>query len=506
MKIKLKFLDIISLAFIIFLMILIAHKTKVLTYPFILNFDESIFMAVADLLNHKYIPYKEIWYDHLMGFPSIINLWFKLGLDSLEQVRVLGFMLAIANTILFFILVRLSFSSIASTLSTLILITSLQYLPVSLVVFNDIPSIFFSLLSLLTLYYTAQQNNRNRYLLYILSSALFAFSLHIKLSGVTLIPSILVLIFFSSKSTTKKIMNSVLWLAGAVGFFGLFALTFLPFSYEHVISFHTESSKILGNTGENSAGILKLLKDTFHYSPISFITPIAAIILALFRNQISLILVPLVWLLLNLLRFATVNPVWPSYLVYLSIPAAWLAAFLLNDLLKIITENKLFSPGTKKVNLGFAASFLALTIIVTQGLWDILRVYSNRHPALSVLTEFAAKNLQPHPVEALLIPFQNSGKTIITDHPYYINRFGLKTHPQTAVISRKRQESQNIDGNFLLKYIQESHAELVFLYRFEQKYLESPALVNYLKNNYVEHDFKNKKGRLYISKKLAKES
>jgi hypothetical protein len=139
-------------------------------------------------------------------------------------------------------------------------------------------------------------------------------------------------------------------------------------------------------------------------------------------------------------------------------------------------------------------------------LWDILRVYSNRHPALSVLTEFAAKNLQPHPVEALLIPFQNSGQTIITDHPYYINRFGLKTHPQTAVISRKRQESQNIDGNFLLKYIQESHAELVFLYRFEQKYLESPALVNYLKNNYVEHDFKNKKGRLYISKKLAKES
>jgi hypothetical protein len=81
----------------------------------------------------------------------------------------------------------------------------------------------------------------------------------------------------------------------------------------------------------------------------------------------------------------------------------------------------------------------------------------------------------------------------------------LKTPPETAVITRKRFLNQNLDGNFILEVIEKRQPDMVFLYRFEKEFLQSPKLKDYLEKNYIEFPDKQEKGTLFISPKTWQE-
>ena len=505
MKHKTKCLDIFCAFSLVCFLLVLVLQINLINYPFIYNFDESIFIIVSNLLN-KYKLYDQVWYDHPLAFPWLLDLWFKLaGGPSLQSARYFVLLLSSLNIVIFYFLLRFGCSIFVSVIATGLLIVSLQYVPMSLIAYNDLPSIGFSLLSLFLLFLAFKKENRTRYLLYFFSALAFSFSLEVKLSGLTLIPSFLALIFLGTGSLAKSLKNILIWsgLSGII--FALFSVTFLPFSYQHTIAFQKNASAVSGMKSLDNGNLFSLIKSGLVYAPIEILMVVISVAFLLKSKPDKITIVPLLWLLFNLVRFSLVSPVWPTYYVYLAIPGIWLIALFLENLTKNVNLFQFFSRQTPKIRYPTVLGSAAILALFLQISLNTFKILSNRHPVLRGYTNLA-KHSQPHPVEAMLSPFQNSGKVIVTDHPYYVTRFGLITPPETAVISRKRRETENINGEFMLKVIKKNNPDFVFLYRFEKQFLNSKDLSNYLSQNFVEYSFEKRKGKFYVSKKLAQDS
>jgi hypothetical protein len=211
---------------------------------------------------------------------------------------------------------------------------------------------------------------------------------------------------------------------------------------------------------------------------------------------------PLVWLGSNLFRFATVSPIWPYYYVHLIIPAVWIIALFVEQLK--ITDSLGEFKQNQKITRELIIKMLIFLSLSGQFLFNTLRIITNRDPSINAYVQFN-KRYKPLLAEAVFEKFQNSDKLLLTDNPHYIYQYFLKTPPETAVITRKRFLNQNLDGNFILGVIEKRQPDLVFLYRFEKEFLQSPQLKDYLEKNYIQFPDKQEKGTLFISPKTWQE-
>jgi hypothetical protein len=295
---------------------------------------------------------------------------------------------------------------------------------------------------------------------------------------------------------SAKVKSSLVWLVSLAVSFAFLSLTFLNFSYTHIIGSHTKANKVFSDTDLGGSIFSLIYQSGLSYEPIYIIATLAAIIYLLIkRQQINWAIAPLLWLFFNMVRFATISPVWPTYYVYLIFPAAWLVALFLENFL----NPKSLSQLSKNLNYFTLIGLGTALLIILQAAFNSVRIAAPRHPTLTQFKRWVQKNTTPHPVEKILASYQNSNKIIITDHAYYTHKFGLNTLPEMAIISRKRLDTEGIDGQDILEAIQKSKADLVFLYRFGEQFLQSPALTQYLRDNFIEYSFKEEKGKLYVN-------
>jgi hypothetical protein len=253
---------------------------------------------------------------------------------------------------------------------------------------------------------------------------------------------------------------------------------------------------------ESGLTLFNLLQGALFTEPMYVIIPIIAILGAFIRRDIIPFIPPLVWLVSNLFRFASVSPIWPHYSIHLLLPAFWMIGLFL-DRLKISELGKDWKSPDRNSILFLGKVFL-IVLLAGQFLWNTLLLISNRSAYARQYNRMAAR-YKPHPVETVLERFRNSGKSLLTDNPHYIYQFALQTPPETVVITRKRLLTQNLNGDFILQVAEKRKPDLIFLYRFEKDFLESRALTEFLAKNYLEYPMKDTRGRLFLSPETWKE-
>ncbi|TRU51448.1 MAG: glucose-6-phosphate dehydrogenase [Microcystis aeruginosa Ma_QC_Ca_00000000_S207] len=471
-----------------------------LHYPYILNFDEAVALVLAYVTKQGYRLYEQVWHDHLSGLSLLLNGWLSVTGFTLYSARIMVLSLSTIMLGIFYLILRVNCGILASCLSVFILSTCPVYINLSTTMLRELPSLFFTILSIFIIFKALQFTGKLKYGLYLLSAIAFVFSLQIKLSGITIIPTVALIIFLNQQNSfIKRIIDIVIWLVAVVLVFVLGSLTIFPFSYANIIKSHVS---VAASFGEENLTLLTLLQSTLKYEPIYLIVTVIAIIAMVFTRNIIPILPPLVWLGSNLFRFATVAPIWTHYYVHLIIPAVWIIALFVEQLK--ITDSLGEFQQNRKITRVLILKMLIFLSLSGQFLFNTLRIITNRDPGINAYVQ-ANKRYKPLLAEAVFEKFKNSDKLLLTDNPHYIYQYFLKTPPETAVITRKRFINQNLDGDFILEVIEKRQPDLVFLYRFEKEFLQSSKLKDYLEKNYIQFPDQQEKGTLFISPKTWQE-
>jgi len=419
-----------------------------LHYPYILNFDEAVALVLAYVTKQGYRLYEQVWHDHLSGLSLLLNSWLSVTGFTIHAARLMVLSLSTIMLGIFYLILRVNCGILASCLSVFILSTCLVYITLSTTMLRELPSLFFTILSIFII---------------------------------------------------KRIIDIVIWSVAVVLVFVLGSLTIFPFSYENIIKSHVS---VASSFTQENLTLWTLLQSALQHEPIYLIVTAIAIIAMVFTRNIIPLLPPLIWLGSNLFRFATVAPIWPYYYIHLIIPAVWIIAlfveqFKINDSLAEFRQNR-------KITQELVLKMLIFIPLSGQFLFNTLRIITNRDPAINAYVQFN-KRYKPLLAEAVFEKFKNSDKLLLTDNPHYMYQYFLKTPPETAVITRKRFMNQNLDGDFILEVIEKRQPDLVFLYRFEKEFLQSPKLKDYLEKNYIQFPDQQEKGTLFISPKTWQE-
>jgi Dolichyl-phosphate-mannose-protein mannosyltransferase len=492
--------DLIALIVIAIFFLGIVFLKVPLNYPYIVNFDEAVAMVLAYVTKQGYRLYEQVWHDHLSGLSLLLNSWLSFTGFSIYAARVMVLFLSTIMLGIFYLILRINCGILPSFLSILILSTCLVYITLSTTMVRELPALFFVILSIFIVFKAVKSTDKFKYGLYLLSAIAFVFSLQIKLSGITIIPTIALIIFINQQnSIIKKIIDIVIWSICVGLVFVLGSLTIFPFSYENIIKSHVS---VASSFGEENLTFFNLLQSALQHEPIYVIMTVIAIVGMAFSRNITPLLPPFVWLGFNVFRFATVAPIWPYYYIHLIIPAVWIIALFLEQL-KIIPSFLDFKK-SKKITTVLIIKMIIFLSLTGQFIFNTLRIITNRDPAIKAYIQYNQR-YKPLLAEAVLEKFKNSDKLLLTDNPHYIYQYFLKTPPETAVITRKRFLNQNIDGKFILNVIEKRQPDLVFLYRFEQEFMQSPQLKDYLEKNYIQFPDQNEKGTLFISPKTWQE-
>lgn len=484
------------------------------TYHF--NFDESLELTRVHLLSRGYEFFTEVWNDHPLGFPFILNFLSKLFELNLASARYIVLAFSCLNLLIFYCLMRLNRNSItAAAISVLILMTSKSYISYSGALFKEIPSLSLAILSLFLMSLYAHHSNRSRYIYLVLCALSFMISLEIKMAAITLIPTLAVIGIsenvnnFNSVFLIRKSKDAFLWIASSISIFTLLSLTILPFSYHHLIGSHSNASEKFAIINPELT-VVTLLKSGLENDAAYVLLSLVAIFSILWSNRRLRFLPPLLWLGFNLLRFSLITPVWNTYYLHLLIPAAWVICIFLNDCHLEDLFRKLFGRLIKREtrfsimpSFALIAQILIAWVILFQIVLSTVEIVTAPNPRRYqnrglVLRNEASNRYKKSAVENFLEQYRGSDKVILTDNPYFIYRFELDTPPETAILSRKRVVTEGLDGDFILEVIDRRNPDFILLDRFLQDFLSSQALSDYLEKNYLEHKLQNESRRLFI--------
>ena len=498
-----KMLDILIGAVLVLCLISLVFIAVPMDFHYIFNFDESMDLTRTHLLSRDYIFFKEVWNDHPLGLPMIFKLGANFFEITLTSARYIILAFSVINILVFYFLLRLeACDRISSIVSILILITCFHYIRLSGLIFKEIPSLSLAILSVFLMSLYARRQGFSRYLYLLLCSISFVMSLQVKLSGVTVIPALIAIGISSKCNLRTKLQDAVAWTVATSLIFIFLSATVLPFSYSHLIGSHGKASAKLA-VADPSMTLLSLIKTGVEYDTAYVLLAILAIFSIIWTDRRIRLIPPLLWLGFNLLRFSLISPVWPNYYIHLAIPLAWIIAIFLNDL-KIWALPKEFRARNLKSPKLF---FQTLLILVTffQFAFNTAKIVTAQNPRRYRHSALAAANLmaqeyKAHPAETFLQQYQGSNKVILTDNSFLIHRFELDTPPETAILSRKRLVTEDLDGDFILDVIQKRKPDFVLLDRFVGEFMESKTLSTFLEENYTEYPLQYGKAKLFIAK------
>ncbi|MEW5856171.1 MAG: glycosyltransferase family 39 protein [Cyanobacteriota bacterium] len=480
--------------FILFFYVGFVLAIRPVQQAFEFDYDEGLNLIKALLYSQGFSLYTQIWSDQPPLFTVLLSYWFNIFGYSVFAARVLVILLSALLIWSFYQVLCFSLGIIPALVATLLLFTSWVFLRLSISVMIGIPSLSLAMLSiyLLSLY---KRHPRKRFI--ILSGAVLAVSLQMKLFTIFLIPLMLfyLLDFKLRELEESKLKNSfltsilsplLLWLIVlTVSYLGI-SLIFQAFNYEQLVKAHL-GERVQGQlTNFNNIENLRffLYKD-YDYVLLAFIGSLAI----LFKKQREGIF-PVTWLVTASLILLKHKPVWYHYYPLLAIPICWLAGY--GVALAINLFPKGWNSNLKSLNFKkLIFPFLAIAILIVSMIAIPAKPKGRPPKSLEVMN--------------LVLKHKDSTQWIFTDRPIYAFYAGLPVPPEIAVMSDKRFKSGNLTFDDMIAVLKNYRPEQIVLARWTEKLKSNSQFSTYLNENYSK-TYQDEKGTVehYLLKKSSR--
>lgn len=443
--------------------------------------DEGINLIKTLLYSEGFSLYKDISNDQPPLFTAFLSSWFRLFGQTVFAARILILLFSTLLIWSFYQTLRTYLGNILPLVSTLLLVTSSEFIQLSVSVMIGMPSLSMTMLSIYTL--TLYKRKRNLYLL-LASGCLLALSFQIKLFTVFLMPiMILYLLDFRIRRDFEEVKHQffpiiILWLGAVVLVYLFIGISFHSISYEQLLQPHVtenvkESLKSYGGLGTIGGRMIR--RDY-----ILSILGLLGILVVLAKKQRDG-LFPLAWLVAAGILLFNHRPIWYHHYHLLSIPLSWLAAY---------GATAIFNFFYPKSGLSNFKSFTAKKLILRGLVGGILLLltFVCFYTKYTQLEDYIASKRQEYDrqlgVIHLLSEHRGANRWVFTDHAIYAFYAGLRVPPEIAVFSIKQFVTGNLSDAELLLVLQKYLPEQILLSRFRDGIRENKEIMAYINQNY----------------------
>ncbi|MBO3457458.1 glycosyltransferase family 39 protein [Aetokthonos hydrillicola Thurmond2011] len=447
--------------------------------------DEGIELIKASLHLEGFALYTQIWNDQPPLFTIILSFWLGLFGKSIFIARLLTLSFSTILIWSFCQTLRIHLGNFSAIVGTLLLIISCNFLRVSVSVMIGVPAISLAMLSiyLLTLY----EQKMSRFFI-VISGALLALSLQIKLFTAFIIPLVIFEIikftFLKKLCRTKLFIDTLLWIASFSIIFILVGSLCNSLDSQQLLKSHLDDSVKIGFNQKSSLKLtLSFFLEDFDY----LLLAIPAIITILKKRQWEKSF-PLVWLISAIIVLIHHRPVWYHHYLLISIPLTWLATYgatLSFDFFR--KKNWLHNFKLNQIQ-SFAAVALIFSLFVTPIKLVIIQLENH---------SYLQKGKENTELLNIMLQHKQSTQWVFTDCPIYAFYSGLRVPPEIGVLSHIRIESKTITRQQLLSVFENYHPEQALL-------CKSKTIRGYVNSYLDEHYLKiyqNHVGSLYLLRK-----
>lgn len=444
------------------------------------DYDEGINLMKAMLYAQGYALYGEIWNDQPPLLTVSLSWWFPMFGQSVVAGRILIVLLSATLLWSLYTAVRVTTGTLAATVAVILLVVSDYYLRLSSSVMVGLPALAVTTLSVALL-----MSGRPHLWRTVVSAAVLAIALHVKLMVAVVIPALLVhLLIFDEPADQEYIfpqtrwIRIILWTGVAAGVFALIGIYFRSLRPDMLLvpHFGQQTWQEISFIRSSSTFLPNFYRQHLPYLIVALLGVIGAV-----HQRDKRILLPLVWFVTTWLALSIHRPLWYHHVTLLTVPLVWLCAFGIDYWAKSFAQSLTASRQPLFVRSGIQLT-LALAIIYTFVQFPMPINHRLQEQMIQNRPQFNSVI-----VEELVVDSATDPGWIFTDRPFYAFLAGIPMPPSTAVISRKRLQAGELSEEDLLEAISTYQPKYVLLERFIPNY--GPRFLEQINGRYdLIHD------------------
>jgi Dolichyl-phosphate-mannose-protein mannosyltransferase len=424
--------------------------------------NEGLNFIKGALVANGYTLYDQVWNDQPPGLTLILAAIHRIFPFSIGIPRAV--IIAFSSLLLWalFRIVRRSSGTLAAWSAVAVLGLSTQFLLFGVSVMIGHPAVALAVCALDQAMISVTEKSRWRL---VATGVLFGLSLQIKMFTALALPSLICAILLFSKASSEPLR----WRDAAVAFAAILA-TFLLFLFafhepflDQLFMPHWNAARSTAYEEEGQHGWL-YFGSLLALEPVLLGLGILGIVAVLRRPREldGTKLIPVIWLCLSVVVFATHKPVAPRHLIMTMVPLAWLGGIAVSKLAHWVENARMRLPYRRT----FATIGLAALLVANA--WTPLR--------------FGTVTPPPSPIavimERLKIDATSEG-WVVADESIDAYRAKVLVPPELAVFSLKRVKTGYLPAEMIINTISTYRPSVV---RFSLLPVE-PAVDHFLRES-----------------------
>lgn len=442
--------------------------------------DEGFELMKALLVSQGHPLYQEIWNDQPPLHTEVLALLFRVFGPSAYVGRLLSVAFAMVLVGSLYQIVRHQAGRVGGLVAVLLLVSSSSFLQLSVSVMLELPAMALGMASLWAWSNYAAAKGKPWL---ILSGALFACALQVKLTAGIVLPALLMvwLVFkrpgnkiatFAEPMFWPRRLETLIGIGSVLLTFGIILSSFYRPGTVYAFwgSHFSEGTQEVASQREHAFRPETLLKD-----PALAISAAAGLALAAFLRRRDF-LGPVVLLMTAFAVHSWHRPYWHYYGLHFAIPMAWLGAVGITEWFRVVWRQESVASASAKFRLGAgvfgwsAVVSLVLSSTPERFWWELAKVRVVRTASESEIV-------------TLLKNHAAATRWVFTDHRIEAFWARLPIPPELAVIPAKRIWSGQITSEQVLSSLKRHLPELILIpLDWERPF----GLSNYLREHYEQ--------------------
>ncbi|HWV99159.1 MAG TPA: glycosyltransferase family 39 protein [Candidatus Acidoferrum sp.] len=413
--------------------------------------DDEGYEVIKGLLCSKgYHLYTDIWNDQPPVSTFLLAGAFKLFGASILTARIVAASFGLILAICFYELIRQRSGARTALLGAFFVVAAPGSLVVMASMMLECPAFATALLSCWLAFRWAKRQSP---MWLVLSGAMLAVALQIKLTAVLVVPALVIEMFLilhsRHKSIGQMLQPGLVWGAALVAVFFLIALTWGKGSLATSWKSHTKAEVVPGlDMPADHKFNFRLLRNNIECAGGA----VMCILLATRRRRLRELAFPVALLCTVSLVHAFHRPWWNYYYLHFAIPLAWLTGWAVNALLE-----DLYRVQTKNRSIGFKfASGLALCALIAFALAKSERRFEG---SIKYLREKPAAS-----ANAIVQKMRQSAtgaSCAYSEDGIYAFHAGVKVIPDLAIVMPKRFWSGQISTRGIIEICKRNAPQFV---------------------------------------------
>jgi hypothetical protein len=442
--------------------------------------DEGFEVTKGLLWSKGFHLYSEIWNDQPPLFTVLLGSAFKVIAPTIKVARSLAMLFGLFLFAFFFSCVKRKCGYLAASFASVWLLLAPTIFRSAISVMLELPAFSVALASLSLIY--RWRDHRSAIWL-VVSAAIFAAALQIKLTSAIGLPALLIEVFLSSSDRKQVKRSVILWIFSVasafftIGF--LFGSGYGDYARSHLSAqFNAPEEDVY----RFSAGLFLL-----HVEGIA--GAIVGLAIVAKRRAWATVSFPLAMFATALIVHAVHRPWWNYYYLHFAIPIAWLSGYGIGALLE--SSMRISRDKTRYTSL--AASFTALClnmVAVDPGAIRLISQLDQVRLLPSVDTDPVVALMRVHARETTWAFARNSIE------PFHAR---IPIIPQLAVLPKKRFWAGLITSRQIVNIVEEYKPEQILINVDDDPWLSASVTKDYLLI------YEDDERRLYVAKRILTE-